>query len=434
MEVAVLGILILINGFFALSEIALVSSKKVRLEQLQKKGKKGAEEVLKLKESSEDYLSAIQVGITLVGIVMGVYGGVRIAGEVQPLFEMISFTQSMAYEIALVLTVFLITYVSIVIGELVPKTIALSNPEKLAIKIAPVVLIFSKIFYPFVKLLSASTSLINKLIGIQQPHDQVTEAELRQMLKVASSQGVIEQEQNVIHERVFYLSDKRAMHLMTHRGEVEWLDLNKSVQEIKGAIMNSMHSKLLCCRGSLDRYEGFLYLKDYFKAVISENEVNLQELLIQPFVATANTSAQDILEAFKNEKIYFCIVVDKKGKLVGLITLHDILEHIVGLVPNEGEEFEPEIFVRDDKSILVNGEAPVETLSDLIEGFNVDFEKVEYSSVAGFVYYQLNKQPEEGAKIQLLGHEIEVAEIIGDRINNVIIRKIEPIAGEQDEV
>src|SRR5690606_25579478 len=108
------------------------------------------------------------------------------------------------------------------------------------------------------------------------------------------------------------LSDKRAMHLMTHRGEVEWLDLNKSVQEIKGAIMNSMHSKLLCCRGSLDRYEGFLYLKDYFKAVISENEVNLQELLIQPFVATANTSAQDILEAFKNEKIYFCIVVDKK--------------------------------------------------------------------------------------------------------------------------
>lgn len=423
MGILILAILILINGFFALSEIALVSSKEVRLRQLLQEGHKGAKEVLMLKESSENYLSAIQVGITLIGIVMGVFGGVRLAGEVQPLFEMISFTKSLAYEIALVVTVFLITYVSIVIGELVPKTIALSNPEKVAVRIAPLILVFSKAFYPFVKLLSVSTSLINRLLGIEKKSERVTEAELRQMLKVASSQGEIEQEQNIIHEKVFYLSDKRAWHLMTHRGEVEWLDLNSSEQEIKEAVVKSKHSKLLCCRGSLDHYAGFLHLKDYYMALLSGDERNPEQLLIKPFVIKADTSAQDILETFKKEKNFVCVVMDNKNKLAGIITLHDMLEHIVGLVPNEGEDFEPEIFVRDNETILVNGEAPVETLSDLIEGFNIDFEKVEYSSVAGFVYFQLNKQPELGARVQLPGYEIEVTELHDDRINKVLIRK-----------
>ena len=150
-----------------------------------------------------------------------------------------------------------------------------------------------------------------------------------------------------------------------------------------------------------------------------------KQLLVDPFVVTSDTSAQNILEEFKKEKIHICVVVDNQRKLIGIITLHDILEHIVGLVPNEDEDFEPEIFVREDNSVLVNGEAPVEILSDLVEGFKVDFDKVDYSSVSGFVYYQLEKKPEIGDKIEVQGYEIEVVDIDRNRIDKVLISKKE---------
>ena len=231
MEIIVLAVLILLNGFFALSEIALVSSKRSRLEQLRIKGSKGAKTALKLLVNSGNFLSAIQVGITLIGIVTGVYGGIKIADDVAPFFERFEFTRTYANEIALTVTVLIITYISIVIGELVPKTVALSNPEKIAVRVAPAIHYFSKAFYPFVILLALSTNLINKLIGIKKPAEQLTEAELRQMIKIATEEGVIEKEQNIIHERIFYFSDKRAKHIMTHRTDIEWIDINKSDDE-----------------------------------------------------------------------------------------------------------------------------------------------------------------------------------------------------------
>jgi putative hemolysin len=191
-EIVVLIFLILINGFFALSEIALVSSKKTRLEQQMLKGSKGALTALKLLDNSESFLSAIQVGITLIGIVTGVYGGMNIAHDITPFFEKIEPIKEFAGEIALTITVIIITYLSIVIGELVPKTIALSNPDKIAIRVAPTIYYFSKVFYPFVRLLSFSTNFVNKILGVKKPNDQITESELRQMIKTASIEGVIE--------------------------------------------------------------------------------------------------------------------------------------------------------------------------------------------------------------------------------------------------
>jgi putative hemolysin len=224
-EIVVLILLILINGFFALSEIALVSSKKTRLEQEMLKGSKGALTALKLLDNSESFLSAIQVGITLIGIVTGVYGGMNIADDVSPFFERIEPLKEYAGEIALTVTIIIITYLSIVIGELVPKTIALSNPDKIAIRVAPIVYYFSKVFYPFVRLLSISTNFINKILGVKKHNDRITESELRQMIKTASIEGVIENDQNTLHEKVFYFADKKAKHIMTHRTEVEWIDL-----------------------------------------------------------------------------------------------------------------------------------------------------------------------------------------------------------------
>ncbi|MBK7709850.1 MAG: HlyC/CorC family transporter [Bacteroidales bacterium] len=272
MELLVVGILILLNGFFALSEIALISSKKSRLEQMKIDRKRGAKTALKLLEKSENFLSAVQVGITLIGIVTGVYGGLNIAEDIAPLFQKIDFLESSANEIALGVTIVIITYFSIVLGELVPKTIALSNPEKIAVKIAPVILYFSKLFYPFVKLLSLSTNLFNNLIGIEKKTERLTEAELRQMIKIASHQGVIEKEQNLIHEKVFYFADKKAKHIMTHRVDVEWVDLKGTEEDVRSVVLGSRHSKIICCNDGLDNFVGILSVKDYLLPSMPEKQ------------------------------------------------------------------------------------------------------------------------------------------------------------------
>ena len=217
MEILILLVLILINGFFSLSEIALVSSKETRLEQYRQNGSKGALIALKLRSNSGKFLSSVQVGITLISLITGAYGGMSIAREVTPLFERFESLRPYADGISMVVIMFLITYVSIVIGELVPKTIALSNPEKIAVRVAPFINFFSKLFYPFVKLLSSSTTFVTKLMGVEKQTEHLTESELRHMIKTASIEGVIEKEQNEIHEKVFYFSDKKPTRVYAER-------------------------------------------------------------------------------------------------------------------------------------------------------------------------------------------------------------------------
>ncbi|HZH71314.1 MAG TPA: transporter associated domain-containing protein, partial [Mariniphaga sp.] len=252
---------------------------------------------------------------------------------------------------------------------------------------------------------------------------KITESELRQMMKIASSQGVIEQEQNAIHEKVFFFSDKQARHLMTHRNEVEWIDVTLPEVEIKKFIQNAVHSKIVCSKKALDNYVGILYLHEYLKKIVGGADYEITSIMQNPYVVNGNTSAQKILELFRKEKIYLCIVVNQEEKIEGIITLHDILEHIVGTVPNEGEEYEPEILIHENDTILVNGEAPVEILTELIEGFEIDFEQVDYSSVAGYVYFQLNKDPEVGDKVEMPDYIIEVESIVDNKIDNVLIKK-----------
>ena len=424
MEIFILAVLILLNGLFSLSEIALVSSKRSRLEQYMAEGRKGAKTALRLLENSGNFLSAIQVGITLIGIVTGYYGGISLADDVTPLFEQIGFLNGYADEVALILTILLITYFSIVIGELVPKTIALSNPEKIAIRIAPVISFISKIFYPFVKFLSSSTMLIVKLMGITRKREPITESELRQMIKIASREGVIEKEQNRIHEKVFYFSDKRAKHIMTHRTEVEWINLKKSEETIKSEILATRHSKILCCNGSLENFTGVLYIKDYLIALNSDKTVKIRDLLVQPLILPDSSDAHNVLDLFKKKLTQFCVVVNEYGSFEGIITLHDIMENILGDLPEEGKPYEPDIFIRDDKSVLVNGDAPAEILDGIIEGFTIDFEKVDYSTVAGFVFSKINKIPQIGDKIEFAGYSIEIVDIDGNRIDKILIRKL----------
>ena len=423
MELIILGLLIILNGFFVLSETALISSKKARLEQYKVKGSVGARTALKLLENSEVFLSATQVGITLIGIITGVYSGVNIAENITPFFSQFDFTREYAHEISISLTVLVITYITIVISELVPKTIAISRPERIAVKVAPAVYYFSKTFYPFVRLLAVSTNLINKFIGLKPAEGHVTEEELRHMLRFASNEGVIELEQNRMHEKVFYFSDKKAKHIMTHRKDVEWINSEQSPEDFHSEILNLKHSKIIVGRGSIDEFTGILPVKEYLINYYSSSPEKLESLLNDPLVIPENADAQKVLDLAREKQNYMAIVVDEYGSFEGIITLHDILENIIGNVPEEGENPEPDVFVRDDQSVLVSGDAPIETLVDLIEDFYIDFEEIDYSTVAGYVFNQINKIPELGDKVILTDCTIEVVDIDNNKIDKVLITK-----------
>jgi len=423
MEILFLMILFALNGFFALSEIALVSSKRSRLEQMRIKGSKGAKTALHLLDDSESFLSAIQVGITLIGIITGVYGGMNLAHDITPFFEQFEPIRIYAGEISLTITIVFITYFSIIIGELVPKTIALSHPEKTAQQVAPVIYYFSRLLYPFVKMLSVSTSVINKLIGVKKHPEQLTEAELRQMIKIASKEGVIEKEQNSIHENVFYFSDKKAQHIMTPRTDLEWIDINRSPEEINSYIGKIQHSKVICCKDNMDNFQGVLYLRDYYRALSENKEILISELIVDPIIITERTAARKVLNLLRQKESHVCFVVNEYGGFEGIITLYDIMENLVGEIPEEGEIFEPDVYIREDKSVLINGDAPVETLANIIEDFTIDFSEIDYSTVAGFVLDQINRIPKTGDRLQYLNYSIEIVDMDGNRIDKLLISK-----------
>ena len=423
MEIAILIVLILLNGFFALSEIALVSSKRTRIEHKKREGGKGAQYALKLLDNSERFLSAIQVGITLIGIVTGVYGGINIADDISPFFQSLEISKNSADQIALIVTVVSITYFSIVIGELVPKTIALNNPERIAVRVATMIYYFSKLFYPFVKILSISTNFVNKLIGIKRQLEQLTEAELKQMIKTASLEGVIEKEQNRIHENVFYFADKKAKHIMTHRKDTEWLDIDDAGIDVVSTLLKVQHSKIICCNGSLDNFKGILYIRDFFKQLSLNKHVDINEIINEPLIVPENLDAQKVLNLLRQQKTHICCVVNEFGGFEGIITLHDIIENIIGDIPDEGETSEPDVFVREDQSVLVSGDAPIEVLTEIIEGFTVDFHEIDYSTVAGFVLKQIEKMPQIGEKFDCFDCTIEVVDIDDKMIDKVLITK-----------
>jgi len=349
---------------------------------------------------------------------------VNIADDITPFIARSEMLQPYAAEIAMTLTIVVITYLSIIIGELAPKTIALSNPEKTARIVAPYVYYFSKILFPFVWLLSVSTNLIMKLLGVKKQNEQITETELRQMIKLATNEGVIEEEQNDIHENVFYFSDKKAHHLMTHRTDIEWVDLNRSLTEITHKIESVHHSKIVCCRDNMDNFQGVLYVKDYYKALSKNKNINIEDLIVEPIILPENAEAHKVLNELRQNESRVCFIVNEYGGFEGVITLYDIMENLVGDIPEAGEVVEPDMFVRDDDSVLVNGDAPVEILTDIIEEFEVDFSKIDYNTVAGFVLSQLNAIPAVGDKFVYMKHSFEVVDMDANRIDKLLITKL----------
>jgi putative hemolysin len=408
-EFLVVAVLITINGFFALSELAFVTSSKAKLRELAAKGSKNARSALKLADNLEDFLSAIQVGITLIGILTGMFGGEGIARIFQAQLESFAVDPKLAHDIALSVTIAVITYLSIVFGELIPKTFAINNPERVAVLVAPVMRVVFFLFYPFVKLLSFSTNFFNRVAGIKETKSHVSRVELKHYLQEAAESGSISEEQNEIHEKLLSFSDKSVRHIMTHRSDVEWIDVNEP-NELMTELLGLKHSRILLCDSSLDRVIGVFQVSEVLKKMHREGTgFDIRSCCVSPVTASSGFKVQKLLEVFKESKSKFCIIVDEYGCLSGIVTLHDIVESVIGEIP---EEFESSAVVmeNEDGSVVLDADARLERLHDYFE-IEIPYAQISYSTLSGLVFDTLHTFPKLGEQFAAYGLDFEIVEI-----------------------
>lgn len=425
MEIIILILLTMLNGFFALSELSIISVNKNRITQKAKQGSKSANTVMKLLESPENFLSAIQVGITLIGIVSGAYGGAALSDDMKQWLVGIDFLAPYADTLSIVLVVGLITYFSIVMGELIPKTIALGNADNIALAVAPIIRVFTKITLPLVKLLSGSTNLVIKVLGIKEPlEEKMSEEELRQIIKTAGKQGILAKEEIQLHQNIFTYADQRAKNLRTHRMDVEYIDINQPVDVIKDIIQRSAHTKFPVADGSFDNIIGVLTAKRFYEYLAGNREEPLKSILQQPIYIPETMPANAVLNSFKKQKQYLGIVIDEYGSIEGIITLHDILEAIVGDLPDVDELDEPVIVKREDGSFLVNGTVEIYDLNRELKQEVIPRDADNYVTLAGFISYALGKLPATGEKLFVSGYELEIVDMDGFRVDKVLMRHV----------
>jgi putative hemolysin len=425
MEILIISILLLLNGVFAMYEIALVSSRKSRLEEQAKYGNKGAKTALLLLQEPEKILSAIQVGITLIGIVSGAFGGLALAEDVVPLFSGISWLEAYAEGLAIFTVVGLITYLALVIGELVPKTIALNNPERIAIFLSPAMKVLGSILFPIVWFLSVSTKLVLTLFRIRKnTGSTVTEEELRLLLKQGSENGVIEKEESDIINEVIRFGDKRAGSIMTHRVDADWIDSTAPVDEILIKAMHASYSRMPVCLKSPDEILGIVAIKDLLSYYIKHQTLILSEIFTEPLYLPEQMPAIKVLEIFRKTKNHFGIVINEYGSMEGIITLHDVTENIMGELPAIEDPDEPEVFQREDGSYLIDGSMTLEDVKDLLQLYslsNKDEDVSNINTIGGLAMYKLNRVPRIGDKFHVKGHLFEIIDMDGHRVDKIMV-------------
>ncbi len=419
MEIVIIFGLILLNGVFAMAEIALVSARRARLEAQANKGDAKAKEALQLSNHPDKFISTVQIGITLIGILNGIFSGESIRGNVVNFLNQFEFIKPYSNSAATVIVVIIITYFSLVLGELVPKRIGLSNPEAIAKTLAAPMRIVTYITYPFIWLLSISSNLIIKLFNIRRKDTGVTEEEIKAIISEGTEQGTIEEAEQEIIERVFHLGDRNITSLMTHRSDIIWLDINSSVEEIKNLTDDLVHSIYPVCDGNVDNVQGVISLKDVFRV---QKETLLKDVMKPAFYVPENNSAYQVLEKFKQRKTHYAFIVDEYGTLQGIITLNDILEAIVGDISEPYEE-DYEILKRDDGTYLIDAQIPY---YDFLSYFNKthwldEGEQEQFDTLAGFILHHMERIPATGDKMKFRGFSFEIVDMDGHRIDKLLV-------------
>ncbi|MEO6917183.1 MAG: hemolysin family protein [Chitinophagaceae bacterium] len=427
-EIFLLLGLILLNGLFSMAEIALVSSRKGRLESQALKGDKSAKAALLLQQHPDTFLSTVQIGITLIGILIGFLSGGRLKERMQNSFDQQpGFLANHSEAVATIIIVFLVTYFSLVLGELIPKKLGLAKPELIAKAAAAPMRFISKITYPFVWLLIRSTALIAKLFGILPKDNQVTEEEIKAMINEGTEHGAIEEAEQEIIERVFHLGDRNITSLMTHRSDILWFDVNDNEQSIKEKILQEPHSVYPICDGQIDNIKGMVSIKDLY---VADDLTLFRDIMKPPMFVPENNSAYQVIEKFKESQLHSCFIVDEYGSLLGLITLNDILEAIVGDIPQTDLQ-DYEITKREDGSFLIDAQIPFYdflTHFDKTEWMNEG--EQEFNTIAGFILHQLQKIPKIGDKLEWKGFDFEVMDMDAQRIDKILVTLSEQLKTE----
>jgi putative hemolysin len=422
-EILVLMFLIFANGLFALSEIAVVSARKQRLLPRAAAGDKGAQVALDLAEQPTRFLSTVQVGITLIGILSGALGGATIAEQLALAISVFPTLAPYSEAIGLAIVVLIITYLSLVIGELVPKRVALTDPERIAARVAPLMKRLSKLTTPVVHLLSVSTEAVYRMLNLKTSQEPaVTEEEVRGMIFEGARLGVFEVAEQEIVERVFHLADRKVSSLMTHRTEMVWLDIEDSNLTNFQIIAASGHSRFPVCQGSPDEVLGILHVKSLFIRQITQEKIQIKELLQPPLFIPEAMRILDVLEKFREQKEPIALVVDEFGGIVGLVTLNDVLVAIVGDLPSVEAEQEPQVVRREDGSLLVDGMLLIGELKQVLNLRNLPNEdQIGYETLGGLVLAQLGRVPVSGDAFQLGGWRFEVVDMDGYRVDKILV-------------
>jgi putative hemolysin len=406
-----------------MSEMSLVSSRKFKLENALRKGRSGAKAAIELSEDPNKFLSTVQIGITLIGILLGVYSGENLTNDLSAWLSGWDFIQPYADKIAVGMIVLAVTYLSIVLGELIPKRLGMIFPEPIALVLARPMKIVATLTSPFVKLLTLTNDLILNIFGIRMNMDsKISEEEIKSIIKESAAGGEIQDiEQNIV-ERVFELGDRKVNTLLTYRNDIVFLDVSDDWQTVRTKINEEKHSAYPVCENNdIDNILGIVLLKDLFSN-FDEQAFELRDFIKTPLYLNENVYAYKVLELFKTRKVHYGIIIDEYGSTVGIITMDDVVDALVGDVTEEDQE-EYSIVKRDDNSWLVDGQfSIIEFLKNFPPEQEIDYED-KYTTVAGLMIYQSESLPEVGDKIQIPPYELEVMDKDGQRIDKILVSK-----------
>ncbi|SFH82607.1 hemolysin family protein [Halpernia frigidisoli] len=422
MELIIIFALVLLNGVFAMSEMALVSSRKFKLESAKNHGNAGAKSALELSKTPSRFLSTTQIGITLIGIILGFYSGDALTNHFAAIISKISFLAPYAKQISGPAIIIFITYLSVVFGELFPKQMGMIFPEKIAILVSRPMTILAKIASPFVWLLTSSNTLLMRLFGIKKNiNSHVSEDEIKSIIRESAKGGEIDDvEQNIV-ERVFELGDTKASNLFTHKNNLTFFDFNDSYEEIIKKINGDPHTAYPVSENrNTDDVKGIVLIKDFF-FYSKENEFNLKDFIKSPIYVSENTSAYKILENFRQSKIHFGIVIDEYGITQGMITMDDVMDALVGDMSDE-EKNEYKIITKTENSWEVDGqfslrnfskEFPISINDDILQNIQ---------TVGGFVTHYFKGIPTEGEKVDYENFEFEILSKDNQRIDKILVK------------
>ncbi|MGL5940430.1 MAG: hemolysin family protein [Waterburya sp.] len=435
-EIILILILIIANGIFSGSEMAVISARKVRLEQLANRGNKNARVALKLANAPNNFLSTVQIGITLIGILSGAVAGATIAERLELVLEGNTILKPYSEGISVGVVVGLIAYLSLVIGELVPKRIALNNPEQIACSVAKPMRFLSRLAAPLVHLLSISMELLLKLLGIKDSEEPfVTEEEIKVLIRQGAESGMFEESEQEMVERVFRLGDRSVKSLMTPRTKIIWLDLESSLTEILQKVNNSNYSRFPVARGSIDQCVGIVRGSRLLATQLFNQNAELESLMQSPLYVAESTRALNVLEQFKQTGIHIALVTDEYGGIEGLVTLTDLMEAIVGDLPLIETQEEPMAIQREDGSWLLDGLLAIDEFRGIFNDKSLPEMQIHvYHTLGGFVMHSLMHIPQSGEHFEWGGLWFEVMDMDGTRVDKVLVTPIQRKIPETENI